>query len=142
MLLRKVLRKLPPKEVRSFDAHFGDCEARSYTWELWAAAYIIAGWCSDDSFIDFRAALISMGRDVFGRVTKSPSALIEMKIGRRNAFNEGYGSVASDVYEDLTGHDMPIRAKPHPKRPRGKDWRESKLARLFPDLAKKYNFHE
>ena len=49
MLLRKVLRKLPPKEVRSFDAHFGDCEARSYTWELWAAAYIIAGWCSDDS---------------------------------------------------------------------------------------------
>jgi hypothetical protein len=141
-LLHKELRRLSAKEVRPFDARFGDCEAKAYTWDLWAAAYIIAGGCSDDMFTDFRAALISMGREVFERVTKSPTALVDTKIDKKNAFNEGYGSVASDVYEELTGEDMPIRKKPHPRRPRGKDWRESDLALLFPGLVKKYSLHE
>jgi hypothetical protein len=139
--LRKELLRLPPKEVRSFDEHFGDCEAKAYTWELWAAAYIIGGGCSDDSFSDFRAALISMGRNVFERVVESPAALVKMAINKRNAFNEGYQSVADDVYEEITGNELPIRRRPHPKTPKGQDWRENEAA-LFPDLAKKHNFRD
>jgi hypothetical protein len=141
-LLHKALRKLPAKEVRSFDEHFGQCEARSYTWKLWAAAYIIGGGCSDDMFSDFRAALISMGPKVFELVTKSPAALVDVPINKKNAFNEGYESVASDVYEEITGDEMPVRARPHPKKPTGKDWREDNVANLFPDLARKHKFKE
>jgi len=142
-LLRKQLRKLPAREVRSFDAHFGQCEAKAYTWELWAASYIIGGGCSDDMFSDFRATIISMGRDVFEQVTQSPEVLERLAVNKKNAFSgEGYESVASDVYEELTGDEMPVRSRPHPKRPKGIDWRETEVTDLFPNLARKHKFHE
>ena len=34
-----------------------------YRWDMWAAAYLIGGGCSDDGFIDFRAGLIAQGLD-------------------------------------------------------------------------------
>lgn len=61
-LLDAALRQLSLDEVHSFHRHFNECEDRAYSWELWAAAYIIGGGCSDDAFSDFRATLISMGR--------------------------------------------------------------------------------
>jgi hypothetical protein len=33
-----------------------------HRWDVWAATYLIGGGCSGDSFIDFRARLISQGR--------------------------------------------------------------------------------
>lgn len=140
-LLRKELRKLPTQEVRSFEEHFADCEARAYSWELWAAAYIIGGGCSDDSFMDFRAMLISMGRTAFERVVSSPAALVDMDVSEENAFYEGYQYVPAKVYEDLTGEEMPAHSKPHPKQPSGKDWEESQAASVFPELAKKHRFN-
>jgi hypothetical protein len=85
-LLREELRKLPAKEIRSFEEHFADCEARAYSWELWAAAYIIGGGCSDDMFMDFRATLISTGRATFERVVSSPGVLVDMDVSEDNAF--------------------------------------------------------
>src|SRR5262245_49256063 len=112
-LLRKELRKLPAKEVISYRDRFASCEAKAYTWELWAAAYIIGGGCSDDMFSDFRATLISMGRTTFERIVASPAALIDTELDEDNAFYEGYQYVPSDVYEDITDKDMPACAKVH-----------------------------
>lgn len=42
---------------------------------MWAAAYLIGGGCSDDSFIDFRAGLIAQGRDWYHTVLASPDSL-------------------------------------------------------------------
>jgi hypothetical protein len=89
-LLRKELRKLTAKEVRSFGDRFGDCEAKAYAWELWAAAYIIGGGRSDDMFSDFRSTPISMGQETFERVVVSPAALIDTQLDADNAFYEGY----------------------------------------------------
>ena len=139
-LLRKELRKLPAKEIRSFEEHFADCEARAYSWELWAAAYIIGGGCSDDMFMDFRATLISMGKATFERVVSSPGVLVDMDVSEENAFYEGYQYIAADVYEDIAGKDMPVHSKPHPKKPSGKEWKESEAASVFPELAKKHHF--
>jgi len=66
---------LPLDEGRSFHRHFDEREDRAYTWELWAAAYIVGGGCSDDAFSDFRATLISMGRQTFERVIADPQSL-------------------------------------------------------------------
>lgn len=48
-----------------------------YRWELWAAAYLIGGGRSDDSFIDFRAGLIAQGRDWYDKAAASPDSLAD-----------------------------------------------------------------
>lgn len=138
-LLDEELRKLPVAEIKSFVDHFDDCNDRAYTWELWAAAYIIGGGCSDDSFSDFRATLISMGRETFERTLADPESLAELDYDAEHAHYEGYQYVSTQVYEDLTG-ELPIRVKPHPKSPSGTDWEEDKVAELYPKLAEKYGY--
>ncbi|MEV7233888.1 DUF4240 domain-containing protein [Streptomyces sp. NPDC051020] len=48
-----------------------------YRWDVWAAAYLIGGGCSDDSFMDFRAGLIALGRDWYERAAACPDSLAE-----------------------------------------------------------------
>ena len=66
----------------------------TFTWELWAAADRIMGWCSDDSFLYFRLWLVGLGRDAFERVIRDPDALAELPevvrlVGRdREAWDE------------------------------------------------------
>lgn len=50
----------------------------TYTWELWAAADRIMGWCSDDVFFYFQLWLVGLGRDAFERVAGDPDALAEL----------------------------------------------------------------
>ena len=139
-LLDAELRQLPLDEIRSFRGHFDDCEGRAYNWELWAAAYIIGGGCSDDSFSDFRSTLISMGRQTFERALASPQTLADMDYNAEFAHYEGYQYVPSSVVRELfDGQKLP-RAHPHPTEPSGKPWNEDEVALLYPKLAAKYEF--
>jgi len=134
------LRKLPLVEVRAFDAHFTACLDRAYTWDLWAAAYIIGGGCSDDGFWDFRSTLISMGRETFERAVADPETLADVTIENDHWEREGFQYVADKVARDLrVGEDFP-RSRPHPKEPAGESWDESKVAELYPRLAKRYDY--
>jgi hypothetical protein len=45
--------------------------------DVWAAAYLIAGGCSDDGFTDFRAGVVALGRDWYCQVVKSPDCLAD-----------------------------------------------------------------
>lgn len=137
-LLEAELRRLPLDEVCSFHKHFDQCEDRAYSWELWAAAYIIGGGCSDDSFSDFRATLISMGRQTFEQTLANPESLADMDYDAETAFYEGYQYVPTAVEEELGGDQEP-RYAPMPSEPSGKSWEESKVAELYPRLAQKYN---
>ena len=60
-ILRRQLQQLEASEIVQFDKIFRKYWARAYTWDLWGAAYIIGGGCSDDGFLDFRGWLISKG---------------------------------------------------------------------------------
>ena len=140
-LLDAELRRLAVDEVRSFRRHFDECEDRAYTWELWAAAYIIGGGCSDDAFSDFRATLISMGRQTFERALADPQALADMDYDAETAHYEGYQYVATTVATELGGGQRPARYAPHPAEPSGKSWEEDKVAELYPKLAAKYDYN-
>src|SRR5947209_4151280 len=72
-----ILRALSPAEIIEFKRDFTDCMDRAYHWDLWGAAYIIGGGCSDDSFIDFRSWLISMGREIYQRVLSNAEDLAD-----------------------------------------------------------------
>ena len=139
-LLETELRRLPLTEVCSFHQHFDECEDRAYTWELWAAAYIIGGGCSDDAFSDFRATLISMGRQTFERALADPQSLADMDYDAETAHYEGYQYVPTTVETELGGGQRFPRYRSPPDEPSGKPWDEDKVAELFPRLADKYDY--
>lgn len=140
-LLEAELRRLPLDELLSFHRHFDECQDRAYSWELWAAAYIIRGGCSDDSFSDFRATLISMGRETFERALADPQSLADMDYGKEDAYYEGYQYVPTMVEEELGNGETFPRYAPGPDEPSGQPWDEDKVAQLFPKLAEKYDFN-
>ncbi len=47
-LLQKKLEALQPPKIVEFDRMFTRLIDDAYSWDLWAAAYIIEGGCSDD----------------------------------------------------------------------------------------------
>jgi|ERR1051326_4532234 hypothetical protein len=137
-LLEEELAKLSLAEVQSFDALFTDCLDRAYTWELWGAAYVIGGGCSDDGFWDFRSTLISCGRGIFERALEDPESLAELDSEVGEALQvEGLQYIAGKVARSLGG-DVLDRSRPHPSQPSGQKWDEEAVAELYPKLARKY----
>lgn len=139
--LRKALESLSAENVVAFATHFDTCEAQAYRWDLWAAAYIIHGGCSDDSFQDFRASLICQGRDRFERVMKNPECLADAEFeGVAEKLDyEGFQYVPTAVYEEKTGESLPPSSVTHPADPAGEEWEEDGLAEKFPKLWKKFD---
>lgn len=138
--LQAELRRLPLEEIKSFHEHFDRCEDRGCTWELWAAAYIIGGGCSDDAFLDFRATLISMGREVFEQALANPQSLADINYDAEAAFYEGYQYIPALIEKELSGGKRFPRYAPGPAQPSGNPWDEDKVAEVFPKLAEKYEF--
>lgn len=136
-LLGRELRGLPAEEVKSFSDHFDDALDAAYSWDLWAAAYIIGGGCSDDAFSDFCATLLSRGRSDFESALADPESLADTDIDEDSGFYEGYQYVADEVYEEMTGR-TPKRSKPHPESPSGVDFDEETVGERYPRLAKKH----
>ena len=137
-MLEATLGKLSLAELQSLETHFTDCHYRAYTWDLWGAAYIIGGGCSDDGFWDFRSTLITCGQKIFERALKDPDSLADLPFELADSLQvEGILYISGKVAERWGGDILP-RSKPHPKRPAGKKWNEVELAKLHPRLTKTY----
>jgi hypothetical protein len=136
-LLGAALNKLSAPEIQSFADHFDAMMVKAYTWELWGAAYVIAGGCSDDSFMDFRATLISMGQDTFAESLEDPDSLADLDLDEEDACYEGYQYVAAEVYEKVTGEQLKCNVE-FPDQPTGELWDEDSVYELYPRLAEMY----
>jgi hypothetical protein len=76
--LEKRLEKLPPDEILDF-IHWWDMMMReAYQWNLWGAAYLINGGCSDDGFHYFCNWLVIQGRDIFQKAVTNPDSLADV----------------------------------------------------------------
>jgi hypothetical protein len=138
-LLAEELRVLPTAEIQSFDQHFSDYFFRAYSDDLWGAALIITnGCCGDDSFMDFRSTMISLGRKVFEDALINPDSLAEADIDPEWARYEGYQYVASTVYEQMTGELPPDYQSPYRGPLAGTPLQEWAMAARYPKLAAKY----
>lgn len=140
--LRKLLLELSPEEVIAFHNQFLERMAAAFHWDLWGAAYIIAGGCSDDGFADFRSWLISMGRHVFEGALSNPESLIDVvdRPGVEDIFFEEFLHVPAQAHEELTGRELPSDAGHFPVGPAGQEWSEDEgtLERRFPKLWARY----
>lgn len=151
------LAKLPPDEILDF-VHFWDVFlGEAYDWNLWGAAYLINGGCSDDGFHYFCQWLILQGRDVFQAALTDPDTLADVVDGDEV---ECGGSPGHDAWFAATGtkntsrgyakFDAALTAR-HPK-PAGLDatnlgdgWNhedDAEMKRRFPRLWAVYTGDE
>ena len=71
------LATLTEQDILEYHERFEKMHDALYRYDLWAAAYLIRGGCSDDSFIDFRAGLIAQGRDWHNKAAAAPDSLAD-----------------------------------------------------------------
>lgn len=72
------VERLSDQELADFVRTFHAVHLRAYSWDLWAAGYLIQDTMSDDGFVDFRSWLIAHGRDVFERALADPDTIAEL----------------------------------------------------------------
>lgn len=136
-LLQTELAKSSLDEIQAFQRHYDRQIVASYRWDLWGAAYVMNGGCSDDGFRYFRDWLISEGRKTFESAMKSPDSLADVpKV--ELAENELFGYVALHAYEAKGGGELDRDMSTEAADPQGKSWDEADLPGLFPRLSKKY----
>ncbi|WP_210366009.1 DUF4240 domain-containing protein [Bacillus sp. REN3] len=108
-LVSHLMRK-PLKDIVLFDYFFNENYRKSYTSDLWAAAYIVMGGCSDDCFDYFRAWLMYLGKESYYACIEDPEKMIPyLKIleeAEEAPQFEDLLMAASMAYEEKTGMDF------------------------------------
>jgi Protein of unknown function (DUF4240) len=137
-LLHERLTELPAAEIVAFNRIMQELQNESYTWELWAAAYLMNGGCSDDGFDYFRCWLIAQGKAIYTAAVQDTGTLADFP-GELPEYAEceEMGYVAQQAYELKTGRSLPERAhvSPSPREPSGESWEEDAVHTVYPRLA-------
>ncbi|WP_117209612.1 DUF4240 domain-containing protein [Allorhizocola rhizosphaerae] len=99
---------LSPAEIVEFHHVLDGLLRESYRRDLWAAAYLINGGCSDDGFDYFRGWLIAQGHKVWQAALAEPdslAAIVTVPFVEMFGAAEGESvlGVASAAYEQVTG---------------------------------------
>lgn len=101
------LKKLPHNEIIGFRLTIDKLLYDSYNSNLWCAAYIINGGCSDDGFEYFRCWLISKGKEIFTQTLKNPDFLSEVVSTEIDDYEfESLWYVALTAFEEVTGLNL------------------------------------
>lgn len=96
------------EDLVAFQRRFDSVTDRVHRWDVWAAAYLIGGGCSDDAFGDFKAGLVALGSDWFERVAAGADELAshplvieaaESQDAAELLFDENFGFAASTAAE-------------------------------------------
>jgi hypothetical protein len=130
------LRGFRPKEIVRFGKSVAGLVRQAYTWELWGAAYLLNGGCSDDGFLYFCGWLILQGRERCHAAVRDPESIADWWAPGVNdpPETEELLYVAAEVYEEVTGKDAPGSVTVAVGKPRGQRWEEDALAARFPRL--------
>jgi hypothetical protein len=131
------LAELPEEEILDFVYLWDTMTCRAYRRDLWGAAYVINGGCSDDGFHYFCEWLILQGRTVYEAAIADPDALAEVLDGEdevececcpgTDAWFAVTGTDRDDAGYDAFHRAMRFR---HRKRPE------------YPELAPRWNFDD
>lgn len=105
------LAVMPTEEILAFEDRFSRLRGAVHRWDVWAAAHLIGGGCSDDRFSDFTAGLVALGREWYERAAACPDSLAAHPAVREAAatgdedvvFDEAFNFVSATAYERLTG---------------------------------------
>jgi hypothetical protein len=142
------LRKLALDEIIAFEVAFRRYLNEAYTWDLWGAAFVIHGGCSDDGFEYFRRWLVTRGRAVYEAALRDPDSLAELDVepGHDGVWeHELIYYVALDVYREKGGQgDVRDYSEPEAGMggpgPAGEPFEEDELhlVRRYPKLYRRF----
>ncbi len=137
-ILEELLTNLPAAEIAAFDRIFRRLHAAANTWDLWGAAYLIEGGCSDDGFTDFRSGLIGLGRRTYEDAVRDPATLASQPTRGVDFTNELMMYAAPQAYERVAGSEIPEDDEWEPSPPRGEPWDPERVHEKYPVLAAKF----
>lgn len=101
------LQKLSLEEIIGFRLRTDKLLYDTYTSEMWCAAYIMNGGCSDDCFEYFRCWLISRGESTYKKAKQNPDLLIDEVVDGQDLYDfESFWYVALQAFERNTGKDL------------------------------------
>jgi hypothetical protein len=139
-LIKAAISRLSRDEASAFYQVFHRMMDTAFTWPLWGAAYVLNGGCGDDSFMDFRASLISRGRAAFDKAVSDPDSLADEDFDIDSWFHEGFQYAIADGVKANTG-SRPSRVSPLPSAPVGQRWTEATVRKSYPKLVRKLEAH-
>jgi len=84
--LNRALEKLSDEELIAFKITYESVQKFAFRWDLWAAVYLAAGGCGDDSFIYFCNWLIGRGELAFYKSISNPDSMADFDL--KNDFGE------------------------------------------------------
>lgn len=139
-LVASKLNSLDAEACIDFHNFLWDRAAQAYHWDLWAAAYIIDGGCSDDNFLYFLGWLIANGRTRYYAALANAEVLADWEFDADHITCERMLSVGADAYEAIAGQSIPRdrQTTSWPSEPLGKPWNDEDLPKRFPKLARKF----
>lgn len=115
--LGEALSALSLDALIGFEITFRRKLNEAYRWDLWGAAYVANGGCSDDGFEYFRRWLVSRGEAVYKAALADPDSLASLDADAEAPqeawdFEEVY-YVAGDIFADKGGEgDLRDRSEP------------------------------
>jgi hypothetical protein len=146
--LKGKLVRLKPEEMLAFKKRYDDLIAAAYKNELWGAAYLINGGCSDDGFHYFLVWLVSQGEKVYKAALADPDSLArvlgpedmdtcesDLDAAAARAWQEKTGRSDEEFYEELGKIDSP----PTTFQVEGEDWDfddDEEMRRRLPRLSR------
>ena len=136
--LEGILRGMTADQIIAFAERLNDALAGAYSWDLWGAAYIINGGCSDDGFEYFRGWLISKGRRVYEKALSNPDGLAG--IAEPDAECEAILYAPYNAWREVAGsEDYPTPESRQSPEPSGARWvDDADLETRFPELTKAF----
>jgi len=105
--LIKEIGKLTPKQMIGFRLRTDKLLYDTYNSEMWCAAYIMNGGCSDDGFEYFRNWVISRGKEIYYKAKQNPDNLISEVDENEEMYEfESFWYVALEAFQEKTGKDL------------------------------------
>jgi hypothetical protein len=92
------------EQIVAFGTRLSELMQESYRGDLWGAAYLANGGCSDDGFDYFRAWLISRGKAAYEAALENPDSIVD-EVGEGEVELEELLVVAARAWESKTGKD-------------------------------------
>ena len=141
--LEQLLRGYSQEDLESFAGFFYTAQARLYREDCWEAGILVNTGMGDDTFTDFRAWVISRGREVYERTLQDPDSLADLPEvqDRDGCFTaERFAYAVEYVYEELYPDDydpdegFDFAAEAEPVSPVGPELDEDGIRRVLPRL--------
>jgi hypothetical protein len=124
-ILKRELDALPAEEIASFRLAWSAASDDIYSWDAWDASALMLNGTDDDSFMDFRSWVISLGRADYDTIRADADNLAEygrIVADAESVEAEDLNGIPDRLYSARTGANPPDRpvesvlTKPHGKR--------------------------